>query len=345
MTFKRLVVTAFVIVALLGCAVAAGIYAWLKQDNLNQTPIVIVIERGQTLTGLAQQWEDEGWLPSALQLRLAARITGGARDIRAGEFVIPTGLNSLSLLSYLATAPAKTYRVSLIEGKRLSDALSTLSNAEYLQQDLGPLTEATVTEFLGLEGSGEAQLYPDTYVYHRDQPVSDIIRQAHDRLKRVLADEWSKRETDLPYGTPYEALIMASIIEKETGVASERPIIAGVFVRRLQRNMRMETDPTVIYGLGADFDGNLTRRHLRDRSNPYNTYRQKGLPPGPIALAGRAAINAALHPAEGTELYFVARGDGSHYFSSTLEEHNAAVRRYQLSRRDDYRSSPATTDQ
>ena len=138
---------------------------------------------------------------------------------------------------------------------------------------------------------------------------------------------------------------MASIIEKETGVASERPVIAGVFVRRLQRNMRMETDPTVIYGLGADFDGNLTRRHLRDRSNPYNTYRQKGLPPGPIALAGRAAINAALHPAEGTELYFVARGDGSHYFSSTLEEHNAAVRRYQLSRRDDYRSSPATTDQ
>ncbi|MEC8444580.1 MAG: endolytic transglycosylase MltG, partial [Pseudomonadota bacterium] len=135
--------------------------------------------------------------------------------------------------------------------------------------------------------------------------------------------------------------VMASIIEKETGVGSERPTIAGVFVRRLQSNMRLETDPTVIYGLGPDFDGNLTRKHLRDRSNPYNTYRNKGLPPGPIALAGRAAIHAALHPAPGKALYFVAKGDGSHYFSETLSEHNKAVREYQLSRRADYRSSPA----
>ncbi|MEK9765717.1 MAG: endolytic transglycosylase MltG, partial [Thalassolituus sp.] len=195
-----------------------------------------------------------------------------------------------------------------------------------------------------------AQLYPDTYVYHRNEPVSSVIRQAHERLQKVLEEEWQQKAASLPYKTPYDALIMASIIEKETGVASERPVIAGVFVRRLQKGMRLETDPTVIYGLGDSFEGNLTRAHLRDSSNKYNTYRNKGLPPGPIALAGRAAINAALHPAPGTELYFVAKGDGSHYFSSTLSEHNDAVRRFQLRRREDYRSAPpadssAGTDQ
>ena len=159
-------------------------------------------------------------------------------------------------------------------------------------------------------------------------------------MQEVLAQEWSQRDPGLPYESPYEALIMASIIERETGLPEEREQISGVFFRRLQKRMRLQTDPTVIYGLGAEFDGNLRRAHLQDDSNPYNTYRHRGLPPSPIALPGRAAIRAALHPAPGDSLYFVARGDGGHVFSTTLEAHERAVRKYQLQRRADYRSSP-----
>ena len=156
----------------------------------------------------------------------------------------------------------------------------------------------------------------------------------------ILEEEWQGRAPYLPYQTPYEALIMASIVERETGLPQERGEIAGVFVRRLQTGMKLQTDPTVIYGLGQAFDGNLRRRHLVDESNPYNSYRHKGLPPTPIALPGRAAIHAALHPVDGTALFFVARGDGGHVFSTTLAEHQRAVRKYQLQRRKDYRSSP-----
>jgi UPF0755 protein len=159
-------------------------------------------------------------------------------------------------------------------------------------------------------------------------------------MARQLQDEWAARDDGLPYETPYEALIMASIIEKETGLAEERGQIAGVFVRRLRRGMRLQTDPTIIYGLGESFDGNLTRKHLADPANPYNSYRHGGLPPTPIALPGRAAIHAALHPEPGDALFFVARGDGGHVFSASLAEHEEAVRKYQLRRRRDYRSSP-----
>ena len=159
-------------------------------------------------------------------------------------------------------------------------------------------------------------------------------------MLQVLGEEWQDRAAELPYENPYDALIMASIIERETGLPEEREQIAGVFVRRLQRGMRLQTDPTVIYGLGTTYDGNLRRSHLKDDSNLYNTYRIHGLPPTPIALPGRGSIHAALHPADGTALFFVARGDGGHVFSATLAEHQAAVRKYQLQRKKNYRSSP-----
>ena len=320
---------------------AAAGWLWLNQTNQNIEPVVVDIRKGDTLTSLARQWQNDGWLRSAFALKVAGRITGLSRELKPGEYIVPAQLDNFALLSFLADARPRTYRITLIEGRPVREAIAVLGGAEYLLQDLGELSVDSVAAFLKLSGSPEAQLYPDTYVYHRDEPVSSLISQSHERLERVLAEEWEGRQKNLPYKTPYEALIMASIVEKETGVASERPVIAGVFVRRLRQGMRLETDPTVIYGLGSDFSGNLTRAHLRDSTNPYNTYRHKGLPPGPIALAGRDAIHAALHPADGTELYFVAKGDGSHYFSSTLDEHNNAVRRYQLRRRDDYRSSPA----
>jgi UPF0755 protein len=166
-----------------------------------------------------------------------------------------------------------------------------------------------------------------------------LLRRAHDLLRQFLHQAWEERAQGLPYGSPYEALIMASIIEKETGVPEERGKIAGVFVRRLQRGMRLQSDPTVIYGMGERYAGRITRADLR-RPTPWNTYLIDGLPPTPIALVGREAIRAALHPAEGEALYFVAKGDGTHRFSNTLEQHNRAVRQYQLQRRADYRSSP-----
>ncbi|MFO6266438.1 endolytic transglycosylase MltG, partial [Pseudomonas aeruginosa] len=182
--------------------------------------------------------------------------------------------------------------------------------------------------------------FPDTYRYTRGMRDIDILRKAYQRMQTILAKEWDGRSQDLPYRDAYQALIMASLVEKETGVPEERSQIAGVFVRRLQRGMLLQTDPTVIYGMGERYNGKITRADLREPT-PYNTYVVPGMPPTPIALAGREAIRAALHPAEGETLYFVARGDGSHVFSSSLDEHNKAVREYQLKRRSDYRSSPA----
>ena len=314
-----------------------------------ESSIVVEIKKGQTLSKLAYSWQKQGWLPSAKVLLIQARILESAKNIKPGEFEIPMNSKGYEILSLLTKGSNKRYKVSFIEGTRLSEALLRLANAPKLIQDVQPLTSQNVKAILGLEILAEGLVYPDTYVYQSGDTASSIIKQAHNRMQTVLDDEWktyvnklSAKETEkLPYRSSYEALVMASIVEKETGQASEREEIAGVFIRRLQMNMRLETDPTVIYGLGEDYKGNLRKKHLRDRSNPYNTYRNKGLPPSPIALAGREAINAALNPADGKNLYFVAKGDGSHYFSASLAEHNRAVRKYQIFRRSkEYRSAP-----
>lgn len=316
-----------------------------------QDSITIEINRGQTLSELAYSWEKQGWLPHAKVLLLQARVLDHGKNLKPGEYDIPAGTTTFELLKLLTQGSSKRYRISLIEGTRLSEALVRLAQAPKLIQDVQPLNPASVQKLLLLDQVAEGWIYPDTYVYQAGDSASSILEQAHARMKTVLAQEWQlyqervskDKSKKLPYASPYEALVMASIVEKETGQAHERPEIAGVFIRRLQKNMRLETDPTVIYGLGETFNGNLRKKHLRDRSNPYNTYRNKGLPPSPIALAGREAINAALNPDDGKTLFFVAKGDGSHYFSTTLEEHNRAVRKYQIFRRSkDYRSAPAS---
>ena len=315
-----------------------------------QSSIWVEIKQGETLSQLAYRWEKQGWLPQAKVLIIEARVLDYGKKIKPGEYEIPAQASSLELLSILTKGSSKRYRVSLIEGTRLSDALLRLSHSPKLIQDVDPLNVENVQKLLGLKKPAEGLIYPDTYVYQAGDSVSSILKQAHERMQNILSQEWQGNQRmvtegaskKLPYKSAYDALIMASIVEKETGQASERPEIAGVFVRRLNMNMRLETDPTVIYGLGEAFKGNLRKKHLRDRSNPYNTYRNKGLPPSPIALAGREAINAALNPSSGKSLYFVAKGDGSHYFSASLAEHNRAVRKYQIFRRSkDYRSAPA----
>lgn len=324
-------------------AVGIGAALWYM-PLFNKEPVRVEIKSGQTLGVLAEQWQQEGWLPSALLLRLQARMYGD--HLKAGEYEVPENMNSAELLPYLAKATPITYRFTLVEGQTLQDALRFLKIKKDIVQDISPLNMAEVGRYLKIDGSPEGWIYPDTYVYHKGEKVSSILRQAYIRMQQHLEEAWQNRAEGLPYETPYDALIMASIVEKETGMASERARIAGVFVRRLQKRMRLETDPTVIYGLGNSFTGNLTRKHLQDRSNIWNTYRHFGLPPTPIALAGREALEAALHPADGDELFFVARGDGSHEFSATLAAHNKAVRHYQITNRaKNYRSAPQALEQ
>lgn len=333
--FLLLLIAAFAI------ALAAGSVIWNVQTT-NQDAVLISIERGDTLSHKALEWQQAGWLPSAVLLKIQARLLNQQQVLRVGEYQLPPQLTGAELLSFLASAKPVTYKLRFIEGTTLNDAFTVLNNARHLQQDVTPLNRINVANLLDITDNPEGWLYPDTYVYQKGEKVSAILRQAHQRMQKQLTESWKTRAKNLPYKTPYDALIMASIVEKETGAAYERPQIAGVFVRRLQKNMRLETDPTVIYGLGENFDGNLRRVHLRDPGNRHNTYRHKGLPPSPIAFAGKAAIEAALHPADGDALFFVAKGDGSHYFSATLAEHNKAVRKYQIyKRKKNYRSAPA----
>ncbi|HEX8543689.1 MAG TPA: endolytic transglycosylase MltG, partial [Pseudomonas sp.] len=229
----------------------------------------------------------------------------------------------------------------LVEGWNFRQVRAALAKQPKLEQALTGLSDNELMAKLGHpDVYPEGRFFPDTYRYVRGMTDVELLKQAYNRLDEVLDEEWAKRAADVPYVDPYQALIMASLVEKETGVPQERGQIAGVFVRRLRLGMLLQTDPTVIYGLGERYNGKLTRAHLKE-ATPYNTYVIAGLPPTPISLVGREAIHAALNPVSGSSLYFVARGDGSHVFSADLDAHNAAVREYQLKRRADYRSSPA----
>jgi UPF0755 protein len=219
-----------------------------------------------------------------------------------------------------------------VEGWTFRQLLSALRRHEAVRDTLDGLSDEAIMARLGYPGKHpEGRFLPETYQFPRGTSDLEFLRRAYDGMQRALAAAWQGRAEDLPLDSPHEALVLASIVEKETGLASERARIAGVFVRRLRRGMRLQTDPTVIYGLGEAFDGNLRRRDLA-ADTPYNTYTRAGLPPTPICLPGKAAIEAVMHPAHGTSLYFVARGDGSHQFSDTLEAHNRAVQKYQLNR-------------
>ena len=333
---KKLFSLLIVLLVALGALMSA---LWTVPMN-NTQEVLIEIGQGDTLRGKSVEWEAQGWLPSAALLRMQARVLKKS-NLRTGEFMVPPGLDGPAFLLWLETAKPLTYKVRFIEGTRLADVIAALRTAPRLKQDVEPLTPEAIAGLLGVSGNVEGLLFPDTYVYQGGERVSAILHQSYRLMQSQLQDAWAKRGQNLPYKTPYEALIMASIVEKETSLASERPQIAGVFTRRLEKGMRLETDPTVIYGLGSTYAGDLRRSHLQDDNNPYNTYRIKGLPPTPIALAGRAAIDAALHPAPGNELFFVARGDGSHVFSATLDAHNAAVMQYQVRNRStNYRSTP-----
>ena len=324
-----------------------------KLQKYMDTPLQISAEgleynlaRGGSLHALAYSLEKKNVLEDPRWLIIYSRVFGAGRHIKAGEYFFQQGITARRLLEKIEQGDIRYYQVTLVEGWTLEQAYLQLQKQPKLKKQLGKAWREKLKLTLSADASRspalEGLFFPDTYRYHSGMSDKDILQKAYNRLQMVLTDEWKKRELFLPYTKAYDALIMASIIEKETGVASERAKISGVFVRRLQKGMRLQTDPTVIYGLGDKYRGNLRTRHLKDKANLYNTYKYGGLPPTPIALVGREAIQAALHPTEGEDLYFVAKGDGSHYFSSTLEEHQKAVRKYQiLERKKNYSSAPA----
>lgn len=319
----------------------SAIAAWLWLDmqsalehgiELTDGPAVFTIDKGQSVSAIARMIADRGWIERPIYFVLEARRLELAHRIQAGVYEIHGGDTPRNLLRRFADGDIKIYRVRFTEGCVFSDMRRTLARQDGLVQTLPTLDDDAIMALLGAPGvHPEGQFFPATYDYRAGTRDIDILRRAYRRMQDVLRVHWGARKRDLPYKTDYEALITASIIEKETGRADERDHIAGVFVRRLERNMKLQSDPTVIYGLGDGFDGDLRRIDL-ETDTPYNTYTRFGLPPTPIAMPGEAALIAALNPADGASLYFVATGDGGHEFSAKLEDHNDAVRRYQLKR-------------
>lgn len=331
-----------ILVAALLIALAAWQQHRVLHKPLNLTEEYLVdVPAGATPGGVLNRLEAEGVLDQAFWVRLYWRFNLRNQALHSGEYRLTPGTTALDMLGQWRRGEVVQYSLTLVEGWNFRQVRAALAREERLEQRLGGLSDADLMKALDLPGlNPEGRFFPDTYSFVRGMSDYDLLKQAYARLEQVLAEEWDARAKGLPYKEPYDALIMASMIEKETGVAYERAEIAGVFVRRLRIGMRLQTDPTVIYGMGERYKGRITRADLREPT-PYNTYTIDGMPPTPIALVGREAIHAALNPLDGTTLYFVARGDGTHVFSNTLEQHNRAVREFQLKRRADYRSSPA----
>ena len=327
---RILLIPAAVIVLGIAFLVGMGIYLdrWAEQPLPVAEDTVFVVAPAMSFTsvanGLVEAGIVNGWLFS-----MRARQRGLQASVQSGEYRITAALTPDTLLDRLTLGDVVAHRYLIVEGSTSEAVLERLAADDRLSFDLAGVAVEDLMVRLGLPpGNAEGRFFPDTYLFRRGDKASGLLLRANSKMDAVLEELWSERSSRVSFEVPYEALILASIIEKETGFQPDRARIAGVFVRRLAQGMRLQSDPTVIYGLGDEFDGNLTRRMLK-ADGPYNTYRIYGLPPTPIALPGRAAIEAALNPDDGEELYFVSRGDGTSQFSKTLDEHNKAVARYQ----------------
>lgn len=325
------------IAAVLAGAAAFGAYQYwqsrLASPIALESPQVFEVPQGAVFQQIVDALEAQGIIETVWPYQVLAQVAPDrVNGLRAGEFKLEPGMTGNEMLAHLSSNQVVTYQVTIPEGWTFAQMRRELATSPKLEHRTRGMTDAQVMAALGHAGEHpEGRFFPDTYRYHKGMTDLSVLERAYERMEAMLHDAWASRSDGLPIETPYQALILASLIERETGVAKERRRIAGVFVRRLERGMRLQTDPTVIYGMGEDYDGNITHADLR-RETPYNTYVIEGLPPTPIAMPGEGALEAAVDPASGDALYFVARGDGSHYFSSTLAEHNAAVRRYILNR-------------
>jgi len=299
--------------------------------SLAQTSQELEIKHGSSLRSVARQLADENLVVEPWSFELLVRLLGKANEIKAGNYLLEGEITPYRLFLKLTRGDVTQSQVVFIEGWTFRQMRKALDDHPAIRHATLNLSEQEVLRQLEVEGSAEGLFFPDTYYFSSGMSDLSILKRAYRIMQTRLNEAWSGRASDLPYATPYQALTMASIIEKETGQAGERPMIASVFINRLRIGMRLQTDPTVIYGLGETYDGNLHKRDLLG-DTPYNTYTRSGLPPTPIAMPGWESIQAALHPAKSSALYFVAKGNGTHYFSGSLTEHNRAVSRYQLNR-------------
>lgn len=320
------------IAVLLGLLVAAGVGYWyvVTPVTVGKLPAAFDIPPGTGFRAAVQRIEDAGVGAGRIPFELLARVLGRDQDIKAGSYELASAPTPMELLDKLTRGDVTQAEVKLIEGWTFRQFRAALDTHPEIRHDSRGMSDTQLMARLqAAEAHPEGLFFPDTYLFAKGSSDLRILRRAYDAMRRHLAREWEARDPRAPYKSPYEALIMASIVEKETGRAAERDLIAGALVNRLRIGMLLQVDPTVIFGLGEAFDGNLKKIHLQT-DGPYNSYMRPGLPPTPIAATGLGALRAALRPAKTDVLYYVARGDGTSQFSRTLEEHNRAVRKYQL---------------
>ncbi|MCK5881533.1 MAG: endolytic transglycosylase MltG [Sinobacterium sp.] len=298
---------------------------------------------GDSIYKVASKMQAAGIIEYPRLLVIYARLFDLAPKIKAGEYQVVSGQSPLQVLDNIVKNKVIEYKLTIIEGWTAKEAILALQAAEGIVTTLNVNNPQSILAAVGADAQYshiEGIFYPDTYNFRKGTKDVEILKVAYKKMNKVLADAWAKKADKLPYKTPYEALIMASIIERETGVGEERAQISGVFVERLYKGMRLQTDPTVIYGMGDKYNGKIRRKDLLEHT-PYNTYTIRGLPPTPIALSNESSVQAALHPLLNGKIYFVAKGNGYHQFSSNLSDHRAAVKKFQLNRKSSYRSTPA----
>ena len=318
--------------SLLVTAALAGWLAYYAVSSLKLQPNSqeITIQPKSGLKSIANQLVQQGVLTEPWRFIIIAKALHKESYLQAGDYTLNRNVTPYQLLLSLNHGKATQGSVTFIEGRTFAQMRNKLEKNDAVKQTITVLSESEILRKIGSEYTvAEGLFFPDTYYFDRNTADTVMLQRSYDAMKSKLDDAWSKRAAGLPYKNSYQALIMASIVEKETGKASERPMIAGVFINRMRIGMRLQTDPTVIYGMGAQYNGNIRKKDLMT-DTPYNTYTRNGLPPTPIAMPGLASIEAALHPASTKALYFVGKGDGSHAFSNNLEEHNRAVVKYQL---------------
>ena len=328
---QRLIVWS-ILAAILGVAILVFQLLSFQHGNiaLPQQPTIFLIKSGSNIKSIAQDLSMQKIIDDPWLFILLAKVKGVETRVRAGEYEIKTEMTPEELLEKFTQGSAIQYSFTVIEGWSFRQMLAAIADDPIIEHTLGDKSDEEIMDLLGYPGEHpEGLFFPDTYRFPKGTSDVDFLRRAYQVMQKHLGREWSQRDSGLPLQSSYDALILASIIEKETGAGFERPLISGVFIQRLKKKMRLQTDPTIIYGLGENFDGDIRFRDLK-KDTPYNTYLHAGLTPTPIALPGLDAIRAALHPAKTEALYFVSKGDGTHHFSATLEEHNSAVKRYQL---------------
>lgn len=322
----------WVFVSLLTAMIFAGLLAYYAITSLKLQPDSqeIIIQPKSGLKSIANQLVKQGVLTEPWRFIILAKVLHKESYLQAGDYTLNRNVTPYQLLLSLNHGKATQGSVTFIEGRTFAQMRAKLTKNDAVKQTISVLSESEILKNIGSEYTvAEGLFFPDTYYFDRNTADTVMLQRSYEAMRTKLDMAWKNRAAGLPYKNSYQVLIMASIVEKETGQASERPLIAGVFINRLRIGMRLQTDPTVIYGMGAQYKGNIRKKDLLT-DTPYNTYTRNGLPPTPIAMPGLASIEAALHPASTRALYFVGKGDGSHAFSNSLEEHNRAVVKYQL---------------